>query len=53
VLPGLPALAWQASKPESPSSFVIDSEGVVAKVLHKVEPAEHDERVLAALAHIV
>ena len=35
------------------TSLVVDSEGVVAEVLRKVEPAEHDERVLAALAHIV
>ena len=41
------------------TTFVIDSEGVVAEVLRKVKPAEHDERVLAALpalaalAHIV
>jgi thioredoxin-dependent peroxiredoxin len=31
------------------TTFVIDSEGVVAEVLRKVKPAEHDERVLAAL----
>jgi peroxiredoxin len=35
------------------TSFVIDSEGVVAEVLRKVKPAEHLERVLAALAHTV
>jgi peroxiredoxin Q/BCP len=35
------------------TTFVIDSEGVVADVLRKVKPAEHDERVLAALAHTV
>jgi peroxiredoxin Q/BCP len=35
------------------TTFVIDSEGVVAEVLRKVKPAEHDERVLAALAHTV
>jgi peroxiredoxin Q/BCP len=32
------------------TTFVIDSEGVVAEVLRKVKPAEHDEQVLAALA---
>jgi peroxiredoxin Q/BCP len=32
------------------TTFVIDSEGNVAKVLRKVKPAEHDELVLAALA---
>jgi thioredoxin-dependent peroxiredoxin len=32
------------------TTFVIDSEGRVAEVLRKVKPAEHDERVLAALA---
>jgi peroxiredoxin Q/BCP len=32
------------------TTFVIDSEGKVAEVLRKVKPAEHDERVLAALA---
>jgi thioredoxin-dependent peroxiredoxin len=32
------------------TTFVIDSDGVVAEVLRKVKPAEHDERVLAALA---
>jgi peroxiredoxin Q/BCP len=35
------------------TTFVIDSEGVVAEVLRKVKPAEHDERVLAALVHTV
>jgi peroxiredoxin Q/BCP len=33
------------------TTFVIDSEGVVAEVLRKVKPAEHDDRVLAALTH--
>jgi peroxiredoxin Q/BCP len=32
------------------TTFVIDSEGIVAEVLRKVKPGEHDERVLAALA---
>ena len=32
------------------TTFVIDSEGTVAEVLRKVKPAEHDERVLAAVA---
>ncbi len=32
------------------TTFVIDSEGVVAEVLRKVKPAEHDDRVLATLA---
>jgi thioredoxin-dependent peroxiredoxin len=31
------------------TTFVIDSEGVVAEVLRKVKPAEHDELVLDAL----
>lgn len=31
------------------TTFVIDSEGNVAKVLRKVKPAEHDELVLKAL----
>jgi peroxiredoxin Q/BCP len=35
------------------TTFVIDSEGVVAEVLRKVKPAEHDERVLAALVQTV
>jgi thioredoxin-dependent peroxiredoxin len=35
------------------TTFVIDSEGIVADVLRKVKPAEHDERVLAALVHTV
>jgi len=32
------------------TTFIVDSEGKVAEVLRKVKPAEHDERVLAALA---
>jgi thioredoxin-dependent peroxiredoxin len=32
------------------TTFVIDADGVVVEVLRKVKPAEHDERVLAALA---
>jgi peroxiredoxin Q/BCP len=32
------------------TTFVIDSTGKVAEVLRKVKPAEHDEKVLAALA---
>jgi thioredoxin-dependent peroxiredoxin len=32
------------------TTFVIDSEGMVSRVLHKVKPAEHDALVLAALA---
>jgi peroxiredoxin Q/BCP len=32
------------------TTFVIDSDGVVATVLRKVKPAEHDEQILAALA---
>jgi peroxiredoxin Q/BCP len=32
------------------TTFVIDPDGNVAAVLRKVKPAEHDERVLAALA---
>jgi thioredoxin-dependent peroxiredoxin len=35
------------------TTFLLDSDGVVADVLRKVKPAEHDERVLAALAHTV
>jgi thioredoxin-dependent peroxiredoxin len=31
------------------TTFVIDADGVVIEVLRKVKPAEHDERVLAAL----
>jgi peroxiredoxin Q/BCP len=32
------------------TTFIVDSEGKIAEVLRKVKPAEHDERVLAALA---
>jgi peroxiredoxin Q/BCP len=32
------------------TTFVIGADGVVAKVLRKVKPAEHDELVLAALS---
>jgi peroxiredoxin Q/BCP len=32
------------------STFVIGPDGVVREVLRKVKPAEHDDRVLAALA---
>jgi peroxiredoxin Q/BCP len=32
------------------TTFVIDADGKVARVLRKVKPAEHDELVLAALA---
>jgi thioredoxin-dependent peroxiredoxin len=32
------------------TTFVIDAEGKVARVLRKVKPSEHDELVLAALA---
>jgi peroxiredoxin Q/BCP len=31
------------------TTFVIDHDGKVAQVMRKVKPAEHDERVLAAL----
>jgi len=31
------------------TTFIVDSEGKIAKVLRKVKPAEHDEQVLAAL----
>jgi peroxiredoxin Q/BCP len=31
------------------TTFVIDEDGVVTDVLRKVKPAEHDDRVLAAL----
>jgi peroxiredoxin Q/BCP len=34
------------------TTFVIDSAGKVARVLHKVKPAEHDALVLAALEEI-
>jgi peroxiredoxin Q/BCP len=32
------------------TTFIIDSDGRVADILRKVKPAEHDERVLEALA---
>jgi peroxiredoxin Q/BCP len=32
------------------STFVIDAEGNVAKVMRKVKPADHADLVLAALA---
>jgi thioredoxin-dependent peroxiredoxin len=35
------------------TTFVIDADGLVAEVLRKVKPAEHDEQVLAALAQTV
>ena len=35
------------------TTFVIDADGVVAEVLRKVKPAEHDDRALAALANTV
>jgi peroxiredoxin Q/BCP len=31
------------------TTFIVDSEGKIAKVLRKVKPAEHDEQVLGAL----
>ncbi len=33
------------------TTFIVDSDGLVANVLRKVKPAEHDSLVLAALAH--
>jgi peroxiredoxin Q/BCP len=35
------------------TTFVIDADGLVADVLRKVKPAEHDEQVLASLAQTV
>jgi peroxiredoxin len=32
------------------TTFVIDSAGKIARILHKVKPAEHDALVLSALA---
>jgi len=32
------------------TNFVIGPDGVITHVFRKVKPAEHDERVLAALA---
>jgi peroxiredoxin Q/BCP len=34
------------------TTFVIGADGVVARVLRKVKPAEHDQQVLAALAEV-
>ncbi len=34
------------------TTFVLDADGVVAQVLRKVKPAEHDQLVLAALADL-
>lgn len=34
------------------STFIIGTDGVVAKVFKRVKPAEHDEKVLAALADL-
>jgi thioredoxin-dependent peroxiredoxin len=34
------------------TTFIVDSGGRVAEVLRKVKPAEHDARVLAALAEV-
>jgi peroxiredoxin Q/BCP len=34
------------------TTFVIDSQGRIARVLRKVKPAEHDELVLKALAEV-
>jgi thioredoxin-dependent peroxiredoxin len=34
------------------TTFIIDTDGKVAKVLRKVKPAEHDDQVLAALAEV-
>ena len=31
------------------TTFVIDAGGSIKEILHKVKPAEHDDRVLAAL----
>jgi peroxiredoxin Q/BCP len=32
------------------TTFIVDSEGKIAKVLRKLKPAEYDEQLLAALA---
>lgn len=32
------------------TTFIVDSGGKIAEVLRKVKPAEHDEKVLVALA---
>ncbi len=34
------------------TTFVLDADGTVARVLRKVKPAEHDELVLSALREI-
>jgi thioredoxin-dependent peroxiredoxin len=34
------------------TTFVIDADGKVARVLRKVKPAEHDELALRALASV-
>jgi peroxiredoxin Q/BCP len=34
------------------TTFVLDADGTVVQVLRKVKPAEHDERVLKALADL-
>jgi thioredoxin-dependent peroxiredoxin len=39
---------WGVSR----DTFVIDSDGKLAKVLHKVQPKKHDDLVLAALAEL-
>ena len=39
---------WGAER----STFVIGADGTIEKVLRKVKPAEHDDEVLAALAHV-
>ena len=31
------------------TTFVIDSDGTIKDILHKVKPAEHDELVLTAI----
>ena len=34
------------------TTFVLETDGTVVQVLRKVKPAEHDERVLKALADL-
>jgi len=34
------------------TTFVVDADGVIAAVLRKVKPAEHDELVLKALQDV-
>ena len=34
------------------SAFVIDADGTIAKILRRVNPDEHAEKVLAALAEL-